>query len=113
MQASVPPAARTHVRWGMSLPTSSAPPLPNSCSWRAVTRIVFRGLGVTRAVAGYRPLPAVADELCYIVRGPITGLELSSKACPQPAAGNGALPGEGFADAAFTEARLRTLLTGP
>lgn len=79
----------------------------------AGSALTVRGLGVTRAVAGYQPLPAVADELCYIVKGPITGLELASKACPQPSAGNGALPGEGFADAAFTEARLRTLLSEP
>lgn len=72
-----------------------------------------RGLGVTRAVAGYEALPAVADELCYIVRGPITGLELASAACPQRTSSNGAIPGEGFADAAFTEARFRSLLDGP
>jgi CHAT domain-containing protein len=72
-----------------------------------------RGLGVTRAVAGYDALPAVADELCYIVRGPITGLELASSACPQRTSANGALPGEGFADTAFTEARFRSLLEGP
>jgi CHAT domain-containing protein len=72
-----------------------------------------RGLGVTRAISGFDALPAVADELCYIVRGPISGLELASEACPQPSSGNGALPGEGFADAAFTEARLRGLLSGP
>jgi CHAT domain-containing protein/tetratricopeptide (TPR) repeat protein len=72
-----------------------------------------RGLGVTRAVAGYEALPAVADELCYIVRGPITGLELASSACPQRTSANGAIPGEGFADTAFTEARFRSLLDGP
>lgn len=72
-----------------------------------------RGLGTTQAVAGYRALPAVADELCSIVRGPITGLASTSESCPTPDAGNGALRGEGFADAAFTEARLRALLEGP
>jgi pentatricopeptide repeat protein len=72
-----------------------------------------RGLGVTRAVAGFDPLPGVADELCFIVRGPILGLEAIGKACPERTTGNGALPGVGFADAAFTEARLRGLLGGP
>ncbi len=72
-----------------------------------------RGLGVTRPVAGYDALPAVADELCYIVRGPITGLEFASSACPKRTSANGAIPGEGFADAAFTEERFRSLLAGP
>ncbi|HEY7378959.1 MAG TPA: CHAT domain-containing protein [Steroidobacteraceae bacterium] len=72
-----------------------------------------RGLGVTRAVAGYRALPAVAEELCSVVRGPITGLATPAPGCPSPQIGKGALPGEGFADASFTAARLRTLLDEP
>ena len=40
-----------------------------------------RGLGVTRAIAGYRPLPGVADELCAIVRGPVAGLAGASEDC--------------------------------
>ena len=71
------------------------------------------GLGVTRSVGGFQALPAVADELCDIVRGPITGLEIPGKACPAPAIGDGALPGKGYANAAFTEARLGQLLEGP
>lgn len=72
--------------------------------------LTVRGLGVTQAIAGYRALPAVADELCYIVRGPIEGLADSGRAC---AKGHGALPGKGFADSAFTEARLDALLEDP
>jgi CHAT domain-containing protein len=64
-----------------------------------------RGLGVTRDVGGYGALPAVAGELCSIVRGPIEGL-----VCP--AAAKGALEGAGFADASFTEERLEGLLSG-
>lgn len=81
--------------------------------------LAVRGLGVTQAVAGYRALPAVADELCYIVRGPITGLASPGEACDAPtpgegpSTGRGALPGEGYADAAFTEARLDSLLAAP
>ncbi len=75
--------------------------------------LTVRGLGVTQAVAGYQPLLGVADELCYVVRGPITGLAGVSEACPTPAAGNGALRGEGFANEAFTETRLQALLDGP
>ena len=71
------------------------------------------GFGVTQAVAGFQPLPGMADELCYVVDGPITGLATRSAACRGTAAGNGALPGEGFADAAFTTQRFETLLQAP
>ena len=65
-----------------------------------------RGLGVTRAVAGYSALPAVADELCYLVRGPIEGLDTRHGACADTERGDALIEGEGFVDAAFTEARL-------
>jgi CHAT domain-containing protein len=71
------------------------------------------GFGVTQAVAGFQPLPGMADELCYIVNGPITGLATHSAACRGTAAGDGALPGEGFADRAFTTQRFETLLRAP
>jgi len=86
---------------------------------RPAPALTVRGLGVTQAVAGYRALPAVADELCYIVRGPITGLASPGEACDAPtrgagtSTGRGALPGEGYADAAFTAARLDSLLEAP
>ena len=73
----------------------------------------IRGFGVTQAIAGFPALPAVADELCFVIDGPIEGLLSSDGACPSPARGNGALAGEGFADVAFTEARLRELLAVP
>jgi CHAT domain-containing protein/tetratricopeptide (TPR) repeat protein len=73
----------------------------------------IRGLGVTQAIAGFPALPAVADELCFVIDGPIQGLKSSDGACPSPTRGKGALVGEGFADAAFTEARLRDLLAAP
>jgi len=72
-----------------------------------------RGLGVTRAIGGFTALPAVAAELCYVVRGPIEGLATPSPACPTPDAGAGALAGEGFVDAAFTAERLKSLLAIP
>ncbi len=72
-----------------------------------------RGLGVTQAIGGFAALPAVADELCFVVDGPIEGLKSNDGACPSPARGKGALAGEGFADAAFTEERLRELLAVP
>jgi CHAT domain-containing protein len=76
-----------------------APAAPAGEAWSV------RGLGVTRPVAGFRPLPGVADELCAIVRGPVAGLQ-PREAC------SGALRGEGFVDAAFTEARLTEPLRG-
>jgi CHAT domain-containing protein len=79
---------------------------------RAAVSLV-RGLGVTLAVAGFPALPSVADELCYVVRGPIEGLHTSSGACATPSSGRGALQGEGFVDAAFTEQKFRELLAGP
>ncbi len=54
-------------------------------------------------------LPAVADELCFVIDGPIQGLNSRDGACPSPSQGGGALAGEGFADAAFTEARAATM----
>ncbi len=71
------------------------------------------GFGVTQAVAGFGPLPGMADELCYIVDGPITGLLMHSAACRGAAKGDGALPGEGYADSAFTAQRFATSLHGP
>lgn len=72
-----------------------------------------RGVGVTLAIAGFPALPAVADELCFVVRGPIEGLRTNDGACPTLGRGNGALQGEGFVDAAFTEARFTQLLAAP
>jgi CHAT domain-containing protein/tetratricopeptide (TPR) repeat protein len=69
-----------------------------------------RGLGVAQAVPGFDALPAMADELCDVVRGPITGLTQRGSACTAMSVGNGALPGLGFADAAFTETRFRSVL---
>jgi CHAT domain-containing protein len=67
-------------------------------------------MGVTQAVAGFNALPAIADELCDVVRGPISGLTQRGSACTNLTTGNGALPGEGFADGAFTETRLKSVL---
>jgi CHAT domain-containing protein len=74
---------------------------------------LVRGLGVTQAISGFPALPAVADELCYVVQGPIAGLNSNSAACATPSSGKGALKGEGFADSAFTERRFKELLAGP
>jgi CHAT domain-containing protein len=77
---------------------------------KATQTLSVRGMGVTQAVAGFNALPAIADELCDVVRGPISGLTQRGSACTNLTTGNGALPGEGFADGAFTEARFRSVL---
>ena len=74
---------------------------------------VVRGFGVTQAIAGFSALPAVADEMCYVVRGPIAGLNSTDGACAGPATGNGALQGEGFVDSAFTAARFEQTIDTP
>ena len=78
-----------------------------------------RGFGVTQAVGGFPALPAVADEMCYVVRGPIEGLHATDGACPTAPVGEnaqqgkGALQGQGFVDAAFTAARFEQLMDTP
>jgi len=47
------------------------------------------------------------------VRGPIEGLDAQPGVCADPAASKGALEGEGWADASFTEQRFEDLLEGP
>jgi CHAT domain-containing protein len=71
-------------------------------------------------VAGYAALPAVADELCSLVRGPIAGLAAGSGTCGGAARanggiarGNGIIDGEAFADGAFTAESLLTPLAKP
>jgi pentatricopeptide repeat protein len=82
-------------------------------------QLLVRGLGVTQAVAGFAALPAVAEELCGIVRGPIAGLSgehadcVSSGAAVGAMTGQGAIQGAGFADASFTQQQFDTLLAGP
>ncbi len=86
-----------------------APTLESAPSSRHSSHPVVRGFGVTRAIAGFAALPAVADEMCYVVRGPIEGLNSTDGACPGPATGNGALEGKGFVDAAFTAERFERM----
>ena len=77
------------------------------------TRMLVRGVGVTQAIGGFPALPAVADELCYVVQGRIDGLHSTRAACDAAPNYHGVLRGEGFADAAFTAPRFTELLSGP
>lgn len=85
-------------------------PRSGAATQRPPRSLRVRGLGVAQAVPGFDALPAMADELCDVVRGPITGLTRRGSDCTDISVGNGALPGMGFADAAFTEARLKSVL---
>lgn len=66
----------------------------------------LRALGLARAVAGRKALPGVAREVCAIVDGPVHGLE--GTGCARGS--QGAVPGEGWLDAAFTAERLAQAL---
>jgi len=106
--ASQAPAAPASSAASRTLQTSYAPAkAADGPSLRVL------GFGVTQAVAGFQPLPGMADELCYVVHGPIAGLVTHSAACRGSDAGDGALPGEGFADGAFTTQRFETSLQAP
>jgi CHAT domain-containing protein len=88
-----------------------------SASVRSNTMSV-RGFGITRSVGGYAALPAVAEELCSVVGGPIRGLASGGANCQTDGLsgdvrGVGLLPGEGFANASFTEQQLSALLRAP
>nr|WP_295083731.1 CHAT domain-containing protein [uncultured Roseateles sp.] len=62
--------------------------------------------GVTQALQGLPALPAVADELCDIVDGPVLGLGHGAGACGTDSRGHGPLRGQGWLNALFTEASL-------
>ncbi|MDT9000840.1 CHAT domain-containing protein [Paucibacter sp. APW11] len=71
-------------------------------------RPALAGFGVTQALAGLPALPAVADELCGIVAGPVLGLDPEGwRRCGASAQGRGPWPGEARLNAHFTEAALR------
>src|SRR6185437_12869354 len=81
----VPPAPSAAVR---SLPATASAITPVSTLTLPMSNAPsVRGLGVTQAVAGYDALPGMADELCYVVHGPIAGLTTPSSACPHAATG--------------------------
>src|SRR6185437_3212839 len=98
-------------RYAIGMLAGITPPSPAKPDNGAPLRVL--GFGVTQAVAGFQPLPGMADELCYVVHGPIAGLATHSAACRGTDAGDGALPGEGFADGAFTTQRFEASLKAP
>lgn len=73
-----------------------------------------QAFGVTRALAGLRALPAVAEETCSIVNGPLAGVDagalpsLCKRAADSASAirGTGSFPGRGDLNDHFTEPAL-------
>jgi CHAT domain-containing protein/tetratricopeptide (TPR) repeat protein len=63
--------------------------------------------GVTRALGGLPALPGVGDELCGIVKGPVSGLDGDNSVCASDGTGQGVLVGSAYANGWFTETRLR------
>ena len=63
--------------------------------------------GSTRALGGLPALPAVADEICGIVDGPVEQGENATRSSCAGRATRGAVPGEAWLDDAFTQPALR------
>jgi CHAT domain-containing protein len=70
------------------------------------TGLHVQALGVTRAVGGMAALPAVADEICSIVAGPVEGLMPGDGACAAQRRGDGVISGAAWLNEAFTAERL-------
>lgn len=69
--------------------------------------------GVSQSLQGLPALPAVEDELCDIVDGPVLGLEgRGGSRCDASARGHGPVPGQGRLNALFTEATLNRAAAG-
>lgn len=64
--------------------------------------------GVTQSLQGLPALPAVAEELCDIVDGPVLGLDAQAlpSRCARQSLGQGPMPGEARLNALFTEPAL-------
>lgn len=99
-------------RYAFSVQAPTAPGAPATATQRGAApaatapRPSVVAFGVTHAWQGLPALPAVADEVCGIVAGPVLGLSPALAACGGGAIGGGPLRGEGRLDAHFTEAAL-------
>ncbi len=107
------PSVTTYAATPPVVASAAAPRVMTS----AARPLVVSALGVTRATAGWRALPGVADEVCAIVDGPVLGLgpqpcaELRAGADVREGAGaRGAVTGAGWMNEHFTAARMRLAL---
>jgi CHAT domain-containing protein len=96
-------------RWVVAGGLTAPPP---SAAKHAGATLQIAAFGVTQSLQGLPALPAVADELCDIVDGPVLGLEDSSSRCGTSARGQGPVRGQGRLNALFTEAALTRTDTG-
>lgn len=98
-------ALATRYRWVVA--TGLTPPAhrPTAADASALQIAAF---GVTQSLQGLPALPAVADELCDIVDGPVLGLEArdAGRRCGADSRGRGPVRGQGRLNAQFTEASL-------
>ena len=101
-----PLAAR--YRWVVSGAFKGAPP----AAGRATAAPQMAAFGVTRAFQGLPALPAVAEEVCSIVNGPVMGLgdTTAAASCSAEGRGRGLVPGRALLNEHFTEAALTTAL---
>jgi len=81
---------------------------PLAASGSGATALQIAAFGVTLSLQGLPALPAVADELCDIVDGPVLGLGPADGGshCGTAARGKGPERGQGRLNALFTEAAL-------
>ncbi|MBL8275487.1 MAG: CHAT domain-containing protein [Pelomonas sp.] len=98
-------ALASRYRWVVAGGVSAAAPNPAASAGVALRIAAF---GVTQSLQGLPALPAVADELCDIVDGPVFGLEAEhhNKGCNENSRGRGPVNGQGRLNAEFTEAAL-------
>lgn len=96
-----PLAAR--YRWVVAGGLTAAKRTPDKA---AAPSLQIAAFGVTQAFQGLPALPAVADELCDIVDGPVLGLADNASPCGNDARGHGPMRGQGRMNALFTEAAL-------
>lgn len=94
-------------------PSGSERRLPPGAAERRHSALA--AFGVTQALAGLPALPAVAEELCSIVAGPVLGLDPEGwRRCGERSQGRGPWPGQAKLNAHFTEEALReAALNGP
>lgn len=80
----------------------------NSLDRRVARQPHIAAFGVTHARQGLPALPAVAQELCDIVNGPVLGLDSQSQSsrCAVQAQGQGPIRGEARLNEMFTEPAL-------
>ena len=88
-------------------PAAGAAPAPAAANAAgAAPSLWLRAFGTSLAHAGLPPLPGVATEVCAIVQGPVEAAP-GAAPCQRRRQAQGAVPGQGWLDQAFTKAALQ------